>query len=59
LVKAVVDLRAEEPVAPPRVLPGKINPRPMSRAGGKYRAANGARIPSLEQKKVAFKNDEG
>jgi hypothetical protein len=31
----------------------------MSRAGGKYRAANGARIPNLGQVKVPFMNEEG
>jgi hypothetical protein len=31
----------------------------MSRAGGKYRAANGARIPNLGQVKVPFINEEG
>jgi hypothetical protein len=31
----------------------------MSKAGGKYRAANGARIPNLGQQKVPFMNDDG
>jgi hypothetical protein len=59
LVEAVVDSGAEESVAPPKLFPGEVKPSPMSRAGGKYRAANGARIPNLGQQKVLFKNDEG
>ena len=31
----------------------------MSRAGKKYRAANGTRIPNLGQLNVAFKTEEG
>ena len=30
----------------------------MSRAGGRHKAANGARVPNLGQQKVQFKTDE-
>ena len=53
-VIAVVDSGAEETVAPPGLLPGPVTESPMQRAGGRYRAANGARIPNLGQQRVAF-----
>jgi hypothetical protein len=59
LVEAVVDSGAEESVAPPGLFPGIVTASPMSRAGGKYRAANGARIPNLGQVRVPFTNDQG
>jgi hypothetical protein len=59
IVEAVVDSGAEESVAPPGCFPGVVGPSRMSRAGGKYRAANGARIPNLGQVKVPFMNEEG
>jgi hypothetical protein len=59
IIEAVVDSGAEESVAPPKVFPGRLEPSPMSRAGGRYRAANGARIPNLGQMKVSFINEEG
>jgi hypothetical protein len=59
LVEAVVDSGAEESVAPPKIFPGSVVPSAMSRSGGKYRAANGARIPNLGQQKVMFMNDDG
>jgi len=59
LVEAVVDSGAEESVAPPGVFPGAVKPSAMSRAGGRYRAANGSRIPNLGQQAVRFEVDEG
>jgi hypothetical protein len=59
IVEAVVDSGAEESVAPPGCFPGVVVPSRMSRAGGKYRAANGARIPNLGQQKVPFVNEDG
>jgi hypothetical protein len=59
VVEAVVDSGAEESVAPPGVFPGPVVPSAMSRAGGRYRAANGARIPNLGQTTVKFRNDAG
>jgi hypothetical protein len=59
VIEAVVDSGAEESVAPPGCFPGAVVPSRMSRAGGKYRAANGARIPNLGQVKVPFMNEEG
>jgi hypothetical protein len=59
IVEAVVDSGAEESVAPPGCFPGAVVPSRMSRAGGKYRAANGARIPNLGQQKVPFVNEDG
>ena len=50
---------AEETVAPPGLLPGRIVKSPMQRAGGRYRAANGSRIPNLGQQDVSFKTPEG
>jgi hypothetical protein len=59
IIEAVVDSGAEESVAPPGCFPGLVKPSRMSRAGGKYRAANGARIPNLGQVRVPFMNEEG
>jgi hypothetical protein len=59
VVEAVVDSGAEESVAPPGCFPGAVVPSRMSRAGGKYRAANGARIPNLGQQRVPFVNEDG
>jgi hypothetical protein len=59
VIEAVVDSGAEESVAPPGCFPGTVGPSRMSRAGGKYRAANGARIPNLGQVRVPFVNEEG
>ena len=58
-VVAVVDSGAEETVAPPGFLPGPVAESPMQRAGGRYRAANGARIPNLGQQHTAFYTPEG
>jgi hypothetical protein len=59
IIEAVIDSGAEESVAPPGLFPGAVVPSKMSRAGGRYRAANGARIPNLGQIKVRFENDAG
>jgi hypothetical protein len=59
VIEAVLDSCAEESVAPPGCFPGAVVPSRMSRAGGKYRAANGARIPNLGQVKVPFVNEDG
>ena len=58
-VVAVVDSGAEETVVPPGLLPGPVAESPMQRAGGRYRAANGARIPNLGQQRATFKTAEG
>jgi hypothetical protein len=58
LVEAVVDSGAEESASPPKIFPGSIVPSAMSRSGGKYRAAKGARIPNRQQK-VMLMNDDG
>ena len=58
-VTAVVDSGAEETVAPPGLLPGQAEPSPMQRAGGRYRAANGARIPNVGQLLAGFRTPEG
>ena len=58
-VAAVVDSGAEETVAPPGLFPGEVMESPMQRSGGRYRAANGARIPNLGQQRVSFRTSEG
>ena len=58
-VKAVVDSGAEETVTPPGLLPGQVEESPMQRAGGRYRAANGARLPNLGQLLTEFRTPEG
>ena len=40
LVEVVVDLEAEESVAPPNAFAGEIHASPISKAGGRYKAAN-------------------
>ena len=59
VLEAVVDSGAEESVAPPGFFAAEMVPSPMSKAGGKYRAANGTRIRNLGQQKVAFTIAEG
>jgi hypothetical protein len=59
VLEAVVDSGAEESVAPPGFFAAEMVPSPMSKAGGKYRAANGTRIRNLGQQKVAFTTAEG
>ena len=58
-VTAVVDSGAEETVAPPGLFPGAVEVSPMQRAGGRYRAANGARLPNLGQQLASFRTPEG
>ena len=59
LIEAVIDSGAEESVAPPKLFPGKVEPSEMSKAGKRYKAANGTRIPNLGQLKVSFQTAEG
>ena len=59
LVEGVVDSGAEESVTNKGVFPGKVLPSAMSKAGRRYRAANGSRIPNLGQQDVEFRTDEG
>ena len=58
-VEAVVDSGAEESVAPPGFFAAPVVPSAMSRAGGRYRAANGTRIRNLGQQLVHFSVAEG
>ena len=58
-ITAVVDSGAEETVAPPDTFPGKVRTSEMQRTGGRYRAANGARIPNLGEVSAAFSTEEG
>ena len=58
LVEAALDSGAEESVAHPRVFPGPVVPSAMSRAGGRYRVADGHRVLSIGQQKVRFRTDE-
>ena len=58
-VAAAVDSGEEETVIPPGLLPGPVAESPMQRAGGRYRAANGARIPNLGQQRAAFTTTDG
>ena len=58
VITAAVDSGAEETVAP-GPLPGRVESSAMQRAGGRYRAANGARIPNLGQQTAAFHTPEG
>ena len=59
VVEAVVDSGAEESVAPPGFFAAAVVPSPMSRAGFRYRAANGSRIKNVGQQRVAFTTSEG
>ena len=59
LVEAVVGSGAEESVALPNVFPCEIHASAMSKAGGKYNAASGTRIPNLGQQKGRLRRDEG
>ena len=58
-ISAVPDSGAEESVAPPGLLPGPLESSPMSRSGGRFRAANGARIANLGQQDAIFSTPEG
>ncbi len=59
LSEAVVDSGADESVAPPNAVLGKVESSAVSRAGGRYKATNGTRIPNLGQRKIEFATDEG
>ena len=59
VVEAVVDSGAEESVAPPGVFAAAVSPSKMSRAGLRYRAANGSRIRNVGQQRVGFTTSEG
>jgi hypothetical protein len=59
MLEAVVDSGAEESVAPKGFFRAPVLESPMSRVGGKYRAANGTRIANLGQQKVHFRTAEG
>ena len=59
VLEAVVDSGAEESVAPLGFFAADMVPSPMSKAGGRYRAANGTRIRNLGQQRVAFTIAEG
>ena len=54
VVKALVDSGAEDTVAPPGAFPGEVVPSSMSRAGQKYRAANGSPIENMGQVMALF-----
>ena len=58
-ITVVVDSGAEETVAPPGLFPGQAETSPMQRVGGRYRAANGARIPNVGQLLAGFRTPEG
>ena len=58
-ITAVLDSGAEETVAPPGLLPGRLESSPMPRSGGRFRAANGTRIPNLGQQKASFVTPDG
>ena len=58
-LEAAVDSGAEESVAPPRFFAAQAAPSAVSKIGGAYRAANGARIRKLGQQKVTFSSAEG
>ena len=57
-MEAVVDSGAGGSVAPSWFLPLLIVPSEMSKAGGRYRAAIGVRIPNRGQQKVQLSTDE-
>ena len=59
VVEAVIDSGAEESVAPPGFFAAAVEPSAMSRAGLRYRAANGSRIKNVGQQRVAFNTSEG
>ena len=59
IVRALVDSGAEDTVTPPGVFPGEVLPSPMSKAGLKYRAANGSPIDNLGQVMAIFSDAKG
>ena len=58
-IEVVVDSGAEDSVTPPDLFPGEVAPSSTSRAGRKYRAANGSPIPNLGQTVAHFRDPEG
>ena len=58
-IRALVDSGAEDTVAPPGALPGTMVPSAMSKAGRKYRAANGAPIDNIGQIMALFQDARG
>ena len=59
LVEAVFNFGAEDSVAPPRVFSDPIVLLAMSKAGGRYREADGYRVPNIGQPAVCFRTHEG
>ena len=59
VIEAAVDSGAEDSVVPPGLLPGELLPSPMSRAGRRYRAADGSPIPDLGQTLAQFGDADG
>ena len=59
IVRAIVDSGAEDTVAPPGVFNTEVVSSPMSRAGRKYRAANGAPIENMGQTMALFTDTRG
>ena len=59
VVRALVDSGAEDTVAPPGAFPGETVPSMMSRAGLKYRAANGSPIENMGQVMALFDDSSG
>ena len=59
IVEATVDSGAEDSVTPPALFSSEVVPSPMSKAGRRYRVANGACIPNLVQTVVHFSDEAG
>ena len=59
VITAVLGSGAEQTVAPPGLVPGKMESSATSRTGGRFRAANGTRIPNLGQQTAVFSTPEG
>ena len=59
IVRAIVDSGAEDTVTPPGVFPSEMVSSPMSRAGRRYRAANGAPIENMGQTMALFTDAKG
>ena len=58
-IDVVIDSGAVQPVAPPGLFPGRVEPSPMSASGRTLRAANGSPIRNLGQVRVDFVSPEG
>ena len=59
LVEAVLGSGAEESVSPPRFLTGPVVPSRMSKAGGRYRVADGHRVPNIGSKPCTSEPTKG